>query len=144
MSTYSAKLKDVNPSWYIIDATNKNLGRLSSFIAQRLRGKHKPMYTPHMDMGDNIIVINAEKISVTGKKTTDKLYHHYTGYQGGLKTISFEKLLDKAPERILEYAIKGMIPKGPLGRQMFAKLHVYAGTEHPHIAQQPQVLKFEE
>lgn len=144
MSTYSAKPKDVQPSWYVIDAKDKNLGRLASFVAQRLRGKHNPLFSPHVDTGDYIIVINAEKIHVTGKKATDKMYHSYSGYQGGLKTISFEKLLVKAPERIIQYAIKGMLPKGPLGRKIFSKLHVYAGSEHPHASQQPKVLAIEE
>ncbi|OGT09096.1 MAG: 50S ribosomal protein L13 [Gammaproteobacteria bacterium GWE2_37_16] len=144
MSTYSAKPKDVQPSWYVVDAKDKNLGRLSSFVAQRLRGKHNPLFSPHVDTGDYIIIINAEKIHVTGKKATDKMYHSYTGYQGGLKTISFEKLLIKAPERIIQFAIKGMLPKGPLGRKIYSKLHVYAGTEHPHISQQPKVLEIEE
>lgn len=144
MKTFSAKPADLHPLWYVIDAKDKNLGRLATFVAQRLRGKHKPEYTPHVDTGDFIIIINAEKIKVTGKKMTDKFYHHYSGYQSGLKTISLEKLLDKAPERVLEHAIKGMLPKGPLGRKIFGKLKIYAGTEHPHLSQQPQVLKFEE
>jgi large subunit ribosomal protein L13 len=141
MNTFSAKESDIKPMWYLIDASGKNLGRLASFIAQRLRGKHKPEFTPHTDTGDYIVVINAEKISVTGKKLTDKLYHSYSGYQSGLKTTSLEKLLAKAPERVLEYAIKGMLPKGPLGRQTFQKLKVYAGDKHPHEAQEPKILE---
>merc|ERR1712000_457993 len=116
---------------------DKTLGRLASEIAHRLRGKHKPEYTPHVDTGDYIVVVNAEKIRVTGKKTTDKMYHHHTGYPGGLKSMSFEKLIDKAPERVIQSAVKGMLPKNPLGRAMFKKLKVYAGAEPPHTAQQP-------
>ena len=144
MSTYSAKLSDINPLWYIVDAKDKNLGRLASVMAQYLRGKHKPEFTPHMDMGDFIVVINADKIQVTGKKLTDKVYHHYTGYQSGLKTVTLGKLLATHPSRAIEFAVKGMLPKGPLGRQMLKKLKVYAGSEHPHIAQQPKILEIEE
>ncbi|MFV0477201.1 MAG: 50S ribosomal protein L13 [Parahaliea sp.] len=140
MKTFSAKAEDVSRDWYIVDASDKTLGRLASEIAHRLRGKHKPEYTPHVDTGDYIVVVNAEKIRVTGNKTKDKMYHHHTGYPGGLKSISFEKLIDKAPERVLQGAVKGMLPRNPLGRAMFKKLKVYAGTEHPHAAQQPQVL----
>jgi large subunit ribosomal protein L13 len=117
------------------------LGRLATEIARRLRGKHKPEYTPHVDTGDYIVVVNAEKVHVTGKKATDKMYHHHTGYIGGLKSISFEKQIAKAPQRVIESAVKGMLPRGPLGRSMFSKLKVYAGNEHPHAAQQPQELK---
>ena len=137
MKTFSAKPNDVTRDWFVVDAADKTLGRLASEIAHRLRGKHKPEYTPHVDTGDYIVVVNAEKIRVTGKKTTDKMYHHHTGYPGGLKSVSFEKLIDKAPERVIQSAVKGMLPKNPLGRAMFKKLKVYAGAEHPHTAQQP-------
>ncbi len=141
MSTFSAKPASVKRDWYEIDATGKVLGRLATEIASRLRGKHKPEYTPHVDTGDYIIVVNADKIDVTGNKRSDKMYYHHTGYPGGIKSISFEKLLEKAPERIIETAVKGMLPKGPLGRDMFRKLKVYAGAEHQHAAQQPQKLE---
>ena len=137
MKTFSAKPNAVTRDWFVVDAADKTLGRLASEIAHRLRGKHKPEYTPHVDTGDYIVVVNAEKVRVTGKKTTDKIYHHHTGYPGGLKSISFEKLIDKAPERVIQGAVKGMLPKNPLGRAMFKKLKVYAGAEHPHTAQQP-------
>ena len=140
MKTYTAKPATVTRDWHVVDATDKILGRLASQLAHRLRGKHKPEFTPHVDTGDHIIVVNAEKIAVTGKKLEDKIYHHHTGYPGGLKSISFEKLLDKAPERVIQGAVKGMLPRNPLGRAMFRKLKVYAGNEHPHAAQQPQVL----
>ena len=140
MKTYSAKTGEVNQDWFVVDAAEKTLGRLASEIAHRLRGKHKPEYTPHIDTGDYIVVINAEKIKVTGAKTTDKMYHRHTGYPGGLKSISFEKLIEKAPERVIQGAVKGMLPRNPLGRAMFKKLKVYAGSEHPHAAQQPQAL----
>ena len=140
MKTFSAKAEDVSRDWFVVDADGKTLGRLASEIAHRLRGKHKPEYTPHVDTGDYIVVINAEKVHVTGKKTTDKIYHSHTGYPGGLKSISFEKLIDKAPERVIQGAVKGMLPRNPLGRAMFKKLKVYAGNEHPHAAQQPQEL----
>jgi len=144
MGTFSAKLSDINPSWYLVDAKDKNLGRLASRIAQYLRGKHKPEFTPHMDMGDFIIVINAEKIAVTGNKLEDKVYHRYSGYQSGLKTVTLGKLLATHPERALTFAVQGMLPKGPLGRQMLKKLKVYTGSEHPHLAQQPKILEIEE
>jgi large subunit ribosomal protein L13 len=140
MKTYSAKAEDVARDWYVVDAADMTLGRLASAIAHRLRGKHKAEYTPHVDTGDYIVVVNAEKVKVTGAKTTDKMYHHHTGYPGGLKSISFEKLIDKAPERVIQGAVKGMLPRNPLGRAMFKKLKVYAGSEHPHAAQQPQAL----
>ncbi len=140
MKTYSAKAGEVNRDWFVVDAADKTLGRLAAEIAHRLRGKHKPEYTPHVDTGDYIVVINAEKVRVTGAKSTDKMYHHHTGYPGGLKSISFEKLIDKAPERVIQGAVKGMLPRNPLGRAMFKKLKVYAGNEHPHAAQQPQAL----
>jgi len=141
MKTLSAKPESVKRDWYVVDATDKTLGRLSTEIARRLRGKHKTEYTPHVDTGDYIVVVNAEKVAVTGRKATDKMYHHHTGYIGSLKSISFEKLIDKAPERVIEGAVKGMLPRGPLGRAMFKKLKVYAGNEHPHTAQQPKDLE---
>ena len=141
MKTFSARAEDVNHDWFVVDACDKTLGRLASEIAHRLRGKHKAEYTPHVDTGDYIVVINAEKVRVTGAKTTDKMYHHHTGYIGGLKSISFEKLIDKAPERVLQGAVRGMLPKGPLGRQMLTKLKVYVGGDHPHEAQKPVPLE---
>ena len=140
MKTFSAKAENVSREWFVVDAADKTLGRLASEIALRLRGKHKAEFTPHVDTGDYIVVVNAEKVRVTGAKTTDKIYHHHTGYPGGLKSISFEKLIDKAPERVIQGAVKGMLPRNPLGRAMFRKLKVYAGSEHPHTAQQPQAL----
>ncbi len=140
MTTVSAKPAEVRRDWFVVDAADKTLGRLSTEIARRLRGKHKPEYTPHVDTGDYIVVVNAEKIRVTGNKMKDKMYHHHTGYIGNLKSISLEKLLDKAPERVIETAVKGMLPKNPLGRAMFKKLKVFAGPEHAHQAQQPQAL----
>ena len=137
MKTVSAKPEEVRRDWYVVDAKGKTLGRLATELARRLRGKHKPEYTPHVDTGDYIVVVNAEKVRVTGNKKQDKIYHHHTGYIGSLKSISLEKLLDKAPERVIEKSVKGMLPRGPLGRQMFAKLKVYAGPEHKHAAQQP-------
>ena len=141
MKTYSAKPETVKRDWYVIDAAGKTLGRMSSEIAHRLRGKHKPEFTPHVDTGDYIVVINAEKVHVTGNKAKDKQYYHHTGYIGGIKSISFEKLIAKAPESAIQIAVKGMLPKNPLGRAMFRKLKVYAGGEHPHAAQQPQALE---
>jgi large subunit ribosomal protein L13 len=140
MKTISAKPESVKRDWYVVDATNKTLGRLCTEIAHRLRGKHKPIYTPHVDTGDYIVVVNAEKIAVTGAKLDDKKYHRFTGYIGNLKTTSLRDLLGAHPERVIEFAVKGMLPKNPLGRAMFKKLKVYAGTEHPHVAQQPQAL----
>ncbi len=140
MKTFSAKPQDVKRDWYVIDAEGVVLGRLATQIASRLRGKHKPEYTPHVDTGDYIVVINAEKVRVTGNKQTDKMYYSHTGYPGGIKSISFDKLMEKAPTQILEKAVKGMLPKGPLGRAMFQKLKVYAGSEHRHSAQQPIAL----
>jgi large subunit ribosomal protein L13 len=140
MKTFSAKAENVEQNWFVVDAAGKTLGRLASEIAHRLRGKHKAEYTPHVDTGDFIVVINAEQVRVSGTKTKNKIYHSHTGYPGGLKSISFEKLIDKAPERVLQKAVKGMLPRNPLGRAMFRKLKVYAGGEHPHAAQQPQVL----
>lgn len=140
MKTFSAKPATVKRDWYVVDASGKTLGRIATEIARRLRGKHKAEYTPHVDTGDYIVVVNAEKVRVTGNKAQDKVYYHHTGYVGNMKSISFEKLVLKAPERIIEIAVKGMLPKNPLGRAMFRKLKVYAGPEHKHTAQQPQVL----
>jgi large subunit ribosomal protein L13 len=142
MKTFSARPADVKHDWFIVDATGKTLGRLASEIARRLRGKHKPEYTPHVDTGDYIVVINAEKIRVTGNKRNDKAYYWHTGYVGNMKSTNLEKLLQNAPERVLETAVKGMLPKNPLGRAMFRKLKVFAGPEHRHTAQQPQPLEF--
>jgi large subunit ribosomal protein L13 len=138
--TVSAKPETVQQDWYIVDASGKTLGRLSSELARRLRGKHKPVFTPHVDTGDYIVVINAEKIAVTGKKLQDKMYYRFTGYIGNMKSESLGQALDAHPERVIETAVKGMLPKNPLGRAMFKKLKVYKGSEHPHSAQQPQVL----
>ncbi|MEQ8205863.1 MAG: 50S ribosomal protein L13 [Woeseia sp.] len=137
MKTFSAKPEEVRRDWYVVDATGKTLGRLSTEIASRLRGKHKPEYTPHVDTGDYIVVVNAEKIRVTGNKLKDKMYHRHTGYIGNLKSVPLEKLLAEAPERALQFAVKGMLPRNPLGRKMFSKLRVFAGPEHSHEAQQP-------
>ena len=141
MKTFSAKPETVKRDWFIIDAENKVLGRLATEVARRLRGKHKPEYTPHVDTGDYIVIINADKVAVTGNKEKGKMYHHHTGYPGGLKSLTLEKLREKAPERIIEKAVKGMLPKNPLGRAMFSKLKVFSGSEHAHTAQQPQVLE---
>ena len=141
MTTFSAKSAEVRRDWFVVDATGKTLGRLSTEIARRLRGKHKPEYTPHVDTGDYIVVINAEKVRVTGNKLKDKIYYHHTGYIGNLKSITLEKQLVKAPERVIEGAVKGMLPRGPLGRQMFKKLRVFKGPEHDHAAQQPITLE---
>ncbi len=137
MKTFSAKPAEVRRDWYVVDATGKTLGRLSTEIAHRLRGKHKPEYTPHVDTGDYIVVVNAEKIRVTGNKLKDKIYHHHTGYIGNLKSVPLEKLMEESPERALQYAVKGMLPRNPLGRKMLSKLRVFAGPDHPHTAQQP-------
>jgi large subunit ribosomal protein L13 len=141
MKTFTATPATIKRDWCLIDATDKTLGRLATELATRLRGKHKPEFTPNMDTGDHLVVINAEKIKVTGKKMDDKMYHHHTGYIGNLKSINLAKLLDEHPERVLQSAVKGMLPKNPLGRAMFRKLHVYAGPEHPHQAQQPTQLE---
>jgi large subunit ribosomal protein L13 len=141
MNTVSANPKTVKRDWYVVDAAGKTLGRLCSALAFRLRGKHKPEYTPHVDTGDYLVVINAEKIAVTGKKLTAKMYHRATGYVGNLKSMTLEKLLATHPERAIEIGVKGMLPKGPLGRQMYRKLKVYAGAKHPHAAQQPLALE---
>jgi len=140
MKTFSAKPQDVRREWHLVDATNKTLGRLATELARRLRGKHKPEYTPHVDTGDCIVVVDAEKIRVTGNKLEDKYYHHHTGYIGNLKSIPLGEQLEKHPERVIESAVKGMLPKTKLGRAMYKKLHVYAGPEHPHAAQQPAAL----
>ena len=141
MTTVSAKPAEVRRNWYLVDATDKTLGRLSTEIARRLRGKHKTEYTPHVDTGDYIVVINAEKIRVTGNKEKDKTYYKHSGYIGGMKATTVEKMRIRAPERIIEIAVKGMLPKNPLGRAMFRKLKIYAGPEHTHVAQQPKVLE---
>ncbi|MCU0767258.1 MAG: 50S ribosomal protein L13 [Gammaproteobacteria bacterium] len=139
-TTVSAKPAEVRREWFVVDADGKTLGRLASEIARRLKGKHKPIFTPHVDTGDYIIVVNAGKVRVTGNKLRDKMYHRVTGYVGNLKTISLEKQLAKAPERVIETAVKGMLPRNPLGRQMMRKLHIYGGAEHRHQAQQPKPL----
>lgn len=140
MKTFTAKPETVKRDWYVVDADGKTLGRLATELASRLRGKHKAEYTPHVDTGDYIIVLNAEKVAVTGNKRNDKMYYHHTGYVGGIKEATFEEMIARRPERVIEIAVKGMLPKGPLGRAMFRKLKVYAGTQHNHAAQQPQVL----
>lgn len=141
MATFSAKPAEIKRDWYVVDAAGKTLGRLASEIARRLRGKHKPEFTPHVDTGDYIVVINAKDVRVSGNKTTDKMYYRHSGYPGGIKSVSFEKLIQTKPERIIEKAVKGMLPKGPLGREMFRKLRVYRDTEHKHTAQQPKALE---
>ena len=140
MKTFTAKPETVKRDWYVVDATGKTLGRLASELALRLRGKHKAEYTPHVDTGDYLIVLNADKVAVTGNKRTDKVYYRHTGYVGGIKEATFEEMIARHPERVIEIAVKGMLPKGPLGRAMYRKLKVYAGNEHNHAAQQPQVL----
>ena len=141
-TTYATKPSDIERKWYVVDATDMTLGRLASEVAKVLRGKNKPIFTPHIDCGDNVIVINAEKIKVTGKKMDQKVYYHHSDYVGGLKEATLREKLEKKPEQVIELAVKGMLPKGPLGRQMFTKLHVYAGPEHKHEAQKPEVLTF--
>ena len=140
-TTVSAKPAEVKRDWFVVDAEGKTLGRLASEVAIRLRGKHKPIYTPHVDTGDYMVIVNAEKIRVTGNKAKNKMYYRHTGYIGNLKEMSFEQMIDKAPERVIELAVKGMLPKGPLGREMYRKLKVYAGPEHNHHAQQPLALE---
>ena len=142
MSSFIAKPAEVERKWYVVDAEGKNLGRMASQIAAVLRGKNKPTYTPHVDCGDYVIVINAEKVEVTGKKRKEKIYKRHTGYPGGLREITFEKLQAKKPEEIIRHAVKGMLPDGKLGRQMYKKLKVYAGPEHPHTAQKPETWEF--
>ena len=141
MKTFTATPTTIKREWCVVDATDKTLGRLASELASRLRGKHKPEFTPNMDTGDHMVVINAEKIKVTGNKLEDKMYHHHTGYIGNLKSINLGKLLEQHPERVLQKAVKGMLPRNPLGRAVFRKLHVYAGPAHPHEAQQPTQLE---
>jgi large subunit ribosomal protein L13 len=140
MKTYSARPETVKRDWLVVDAADKTLGRLATEVASRLRGKHKPEYTPHVDTGDYIVIVNAEKVTVTGNKRKNKMYYRYSGYISGMKEMSFEKLIDKHPERVIELAVKGMLPKNSLGRAMYRKLKVYAGSEHPHAAQQPKEL----
>ncbi len=141
MKTFTATPATIKREWCVVDATDKTLGRLATELAHRLRGKHKPEFTPNMDTGDHMVVINAEKIKVTGNKLEDKIYYHHTGYIGNLKSINLGKLLDTHPERVIQKAVKGMLPKNPLGRAMYRKLHVYAGPTHPHEAQQPTQLE---
>lgn len=140
MKTYTAKAESVKHDWYLIDATDKTLGRLATNIANRLRGKHKPEYTPNVDTGDYVVVVNAEMVKVTGNKARDKKYYRHSGYPGGMKSISFEEMIRKSPERVIQLAVKGMMPKNRLSRSMLGKLKVYAGAEHPHTAQQPKQL----
>ena len=142
MKTFMASPATIDRKWYVVDATDMTLGRRASEVAKVLRGKNKPIFTPHIDCGDNVIVINAEKIKVTGKKMDQKVYYHHSDYVGGLKEATLREKLAKKPEQVIELAVKGMLPKGPLGRQMFTKLHVYAGPEHKHEAQKPEVLTF--
>ena len=142
MKTFMASPATIDRKWYVVDATDMTLGRLASEVAKVLRGKNKPIFTPHIDCGDNVIVINAEKIKVTGKKMDQKVYYHHSDYVGGLKEATLREKLEKKPEQVIELAVKGMLPKGPLGRQMFTILHVYAGPEHKHEAQKPEVLTF--
>ncbi len=141
MKTFNAKPAEVSRDWYVVDAAGKNLGRLATEIAKRLRGKHKPEYTPHVDTGDYIVVINASDVKISGRKSSDKMYYRHTGWPGGIRSISFEQLQQRQPERIIEQAVKGMLPRGPLGRDMFRKLKVYASAEHKHSAQQPKSLE---
>ena len=142
MKTFMASPATIDRKWYVVDATDMTLGRLASEVAKVLRGKNKPIFTPHIDTGDYVIVINAEKIKVTGKKLDQKVYHHHSDYVGGMKEATLREKLDKKPEEVIELAVKGMLPKGPLGRQMYTKLYVYAGPEHKHEAQKPEVLTF--
>jgi large subunit ribosomal protein L13 len=141
MKTFSAKSETVRRDWFVVDATDKTLGRLATELARRLRGKHKPEYTPHVDTGDYIVVVNARNVRVTGRKLSDKMYHHHTGYIGNLKSANLEQMLEKSPEKVIELAVKGMLPRNPLGRKMLSKLKVFAGPEHVHQAQQPQALE---
>ncbi|MFA9376529.1 MAG: 50S ribosomal protein L13 [Lachnotalea sp.] len=142
MNSYMASIETIERKWYVVDAAGCTLGRLSSEVAKVLRGKNKPIFTPHVDTGDYVIIINAEKIKVTGKKLEQKIYYHHSDYVGGMKETPLKEMLAKKPERVIELAVKGMLPKGPLGRAMYTKLHVYAGTEHGHEAQKPEVLTF--
>ena len=142
MKTFMASPATIDRKWYVVDAEGKTLGRLASEVAKVLRGKNKAIFTPHIDTGDYVIVINAEKIAVTGKKLDQKIYYHHSDYVGGMKETTLKEMMEKKPERVIELAVKGMLPKGPLGRQMYTKLHVYAGAEHPHAAQKPETLTF--
>ncbi|MCI6689327.1 MAG: 50S ribosomal protein L13 [Clostridiaceae bacterium] len=142
MNSFMANPAKVERKWYVVDATGYTLGRLASEVAKVLRGKNKPVFTPHIDTGDYVIVVNADKIKVTGKKLDQKIYYHHSDYVGGMKETTLREMLAKKPEKVVELAVKGMLPKGPLGREMFTKLHVYAGAEHPHAAQQPEALTF--
>ena len=142
MKTFMASPATIDRKWYVVDATDMTLGRLSSEVAKVLRGKNKPIFTPHLDTGDYVIVVNAEKVKVTGKKLDQKIYYHHSDYVGGMKETTLKEMMRKHPERVVEHAVKGMLPKGPLGRQMYTKLHVYAGAEHPHAAQKPETLTF--
>ena len=142
MKTFMASTANVDRKWYVVDATDQTLGRLASEVAKVLRGKNKPIFTPHIDTGDYVSVINAEKIKVSGKKLDQKVYYHHSDYVGGMKETTLKEMLNKKPEKVIELAVKGMLPKGPLGRQMFTKLHVYAGPDHKHEAQKPEVLTF--
>ena len=142
MKTFMANPAKIDRQWYVVDAEGQTLGRLASEVAKVLRGKNKPEFTPHVDTGDYVIVINAEKVKVTGKKMDQKVYHHHSAYVGGMKEVTLKEKMAKKPEQVIELAVKGMLPKGPLGRQMYTKLHVYAGSEHKHQAQKPEVLTF--
>lgn len=142
MNTYMANPDKIERKWYVVDAEGQTLGRLSSEIAKVLRGKNKPVFTPHIDTGDYVIVINAEKVKVTGKKLDQKIYYHHSEYIGGMKETTLREMMNKHPERVIEFAVKGMLPKGPLGRQMYTKLFVYAGPDHKHAAQKPETLEF--
>ncbi|MDE5820583.1 MAG: 50S ribosomal protein L13 [Lachnospiraceae bacterium] len=142
MNTFMASPATIDRKWYVVDATDMTLGRLASAVASVLRGKNKPIYTPHIDTGDYVIVINAEKVKVTGKKLDQKIYYHHSDYVGGMKETTLREMLAKKPERVIELAVKGMLPKGPLGREMYTKLHVYVGPEHKHAAQKPEALTF--
>lgn len=141
MKTFSAKSAEIKRDWFVIDASGKTLGRLATEVARRLRGKHKAEFTPHVDTGDYIIIVNAKEVKVTGNKSQDKMYHFHTGFIGNMKHFTFEKLIERSPERVIELAVKGMLPKNPLGREMYRKLKVYAGSEHNHAAQQPKPLE---
>mgnify|MGYP005939098349 FL=1 len=142
MKSFMASPATIERKWYVVDATGYTLGRLASEVAKVLRGKNKPIYTPHIDCGDYVVIVNADKVKVTGKKLDQKIYYHHSDYVGGMKETTLREMLAKKPEKVVELAVKGMLPKGPLGREMFTKLHVYAGAEHPHAAQQPEALTF--
>ena len=141
MNTFMASPSTIERKWYVVDATGYTLGRLASEVAKVLRGKNKPIFTPHIDTGDYVIIVNADKVKFTGKKLEQKIYYHHSDYVGGMKETTLKDMMAKKPEKVVELAVKGMLPKGPLGRDMFRKLHVYAGAEHPHAAQQPKVLE---